>query len=347
MFVAFGTFLAVNFDLLVSFLRLFINKYEIAAIGSIPLYIMLVIGFFLLLRLFYKRKFPIDTIAKILAVTFSGLVLFNVVMAFIGMGRIAASAEAIALNTENVPAPTPNATPATGTPNVYFFVMDEYSSFDILSKYYGYDNRVFNDFLNAEGFSVSRASYATDDETEQCRCDLLNLNYISRHLSKSACLNASTPLYTIFSNLGYTQAQLSTNNIFFNGIPSLDPTIKPDASDVTMDGEEAGDIVSDNSITDAFSALLTSDADSDTKVDTGALNQWGVYPSDYIRNSKEYKNNSLHKDADNLLTIFDYFENPSNYAASAPHVTYFLSDDSACALFIQPIRRHKLSPPEN
>ncbi len=43
-----------------------------------------------------------------------------------------------------------------GKPNVYFFIVDEYSSFDMLSKYYGYDAREFNDFLDMMGFNISR-----------------------------------------------------------------------------------------------------------------------------------------------------------------------------------------------
>jgi hypothetical protein len=329
-FVAFGTFLAVNFDLLVGLVRLFVNKYSTAAIGGMALYAVLLVGLFFLLRLLYKKKFPADMLVRVLSVTFSGLVLFNAVMAFVASGkaaavRAAATAEPVATATATAESLAINPDSASiGKPNVYFFVLDEYSPFEILKKYYGYDNAVFNTFLKLEGFNVSKESYATDNQTEHSGSDLLNLDYISRNLSKDACYKAisNAKLFKIFTGLGYTQAQLSTNNTFFNGIPSLDPNIKPDADNVTLDGEDVGEIVAENSIADAFSSLLGGDANSDTPVDTKALNKWGVYSSDYIRNTKEFKQNKYKNFASNMLKIFDYYENPANYAASAPRVTY-------------------------
>ena len=61
---------------------------------------------------------------------------------------------------------------------------------------------------------------------------------------------------------------------------------------------------------------------SNTTVDTGALNQWGVYSSDYIRNTIEYKQHRLRTYANSFLKIFDYFEDPSHYAVTMPRVTY-------------------------
>lgn len=342
-FVAVGAFLAVNFNWLVNFFRLFVNTYYYAALGGIILYLALIAGFFFLLRLIYKKGFPVPVIDKILAATFTGLVLFNAVLAFIAMGKTTPDVSQAAALTSSAATPsvsstvsssatdstgnevTPTLTPESfGQPNVYFFILDEYSSFEILSKYYGYDNAVFNDFLEMEGFNVSRESYSTDNQTEHSICDLLNLDYISRELSKDECLDASSnaPLNTIFSEMGYTEFQISTNNHYINGVVSLNSDAGQEAlEEIALEGDDSGEIVSDNSISGALSELLGGmDNGSDVDVDTDALNEWGFYPSDYIRST--YEDRSNYDYACSVLRIFDYFEDPANYTATTPRVTY-------------------------
>ncbi len=338
-FVAFCAFFYVNFNnLLVPFLRLFINKYTPAVIGGIALYVVLIAGFFFLLRLLYKKKFPVHTVAKILSVVFAGLVLFNVVMAFISAGKDKAASAQVAADTDVAPA-SAQATPAPaasgnaaeaasaapeafGLPNVYFFILDECGTFDIMSKYYGYDNDVFYQFLTSEGFNVSQESYATDNQTEHCFLDLLNLEYMSRDKTAVECKNEipDAKLFSIFSDLGYSQYQMLDSK-YFKGIESLRASSGQGYSDANMFGdEEEGDVA-------GFGALDAVDGrdSSETTVDTKALNKWGFYPSEYIQNTREYqqyKNQDNMKRADSLLLVFDYFDNPSSYKAASPRVTY-------------------------
>lgn len=350
LFVAIGAFLAVNFDWLIGLMRLFINEYVYAAIGGLVLYLIIVAGFFFLLRFLYKKDFPASVITRILSVTFTVLVLFNVVMAFIAMGSSTPAVTQVAAASAIAPVTTPDTTPsptvkasdsqtavtatpqAFGKPNVYFFIMDEYGTFDIVSKYYKYDNKDFYDFLTNKGFNISKVSYATDNETLHCSADLMNLNYISRHLSDNDCLKNITgaPFFKAFTDLGYSESQISTNNDFFNGVTSLNPDIslKTDEA-LSMDGQDADAIVSDDSISNAFTTLLNDPNNNYDDVDKSALNKWGYYPSDYIRNSKaykdsnqEYKQENLRDYADALLSVFDYFDNTSNYSNTAPHVTF-------------------------
>ncbi len=342
-FVALSTFFAVNFSWLVDFMRLFFKEYNPAVIGGALLYIVLVIGFLFSIKLLYKKRFPVHTIAKILSLTFTCLVLFNVVMASVAAGQtppgddsenvapVAAYTPPVAVkpNAEPVSTPTDAVPKSFGLPNVYYFILDEYGTFDIMSKYYGYDNKVFYDFLAMEGFNISRESYGTDNQTANCFADLLNLDYISRKMSKSECLKAvrDAELFTIFSELGYSQFQVS-NSKYFEGIESLNIGIKKEDSDYEEDvnvfGDQAADDITNDSIISALSELLGGN-DSNTKVDTEALNQWGYYPSEYVRNSKAYKTykkRAYRKRADALLTVFDYFENPSNYNKTTPRVIY-------------------------
>ena len=110
---AFATFFAVNFNLLIDFMRLFVNKYLHASIGGIIIYALLVTGFIFLIRFIYKKKLSVSIITKILAVTFAGLVLFNVVMASVALNKVAATQEAQEAQEAAAvtPQPTAQATP--------------------------------------------------------------------------------------------------------------------------------------------------------------------------------------------------------------------------------------------
>ena len=40
-------------------------------------------------------------------------------------------------------------------PNIYWMIFDEYSNFDVLEKYFDYDNSEFASFLEDSGFTIS------------------------------------------------------------------------------------------------------------------------------------------------------------------------------------------------
>lgn len=349
MFVALATFLAVNFSLLVSFMRLFISKYNPAAIGGVVLYVVLVVGFVFLLRVLFKKKLPVHIFAKILSATFAGLVLFNAVLAIVAMGKTlpVSMAEAAATTVpsatvaattpeptvEATPEPTVEATPTPteeplGKPNIYYFILDEYGSFEMMSKYYDYDNQVFKDFLLEKGFNISSESYSTDTQTEQSIADTLNLEYISRYLSKSESTKeiGRAKIYTILTDLGYSQFQLSIGDRHFQNIVSLETDTGARAYEeiVNLFGDEnSDDVVSDSSIFEAFSLFLEGQYDSsDVDVEIDGLNEWGFYPSSYIRDTKAYRDHKLGSYANHVLKLFDYFEDPSNYTKTTPRVTY-------------------------
>lgn len=295
----------------------------------------------------YIKKFPGRIILIIMSVIFTGFVLCSACMAFISMGETIPDAPQTAAvypaapvsSSADMPAPAgtsmhnfieisgrykydPKPEPI-GMPNIYFFILDEYGSFDMLSKYYGYDNKVFSDFLETKGFNISRVSYATDNETEHCICDLLNLNYISRHYSGSQCYDAlsKAKTFSVLSDLGYSQFQISTSNKPFNGIVSLSSKAGKSALKAVTERAKGTGIVPGSSGSEAFSEMLKS-SDGDTSVDSAALNEWGFYPSDYIRNTKAFKNDAYRSHANSILNVFDYYENPSNYPVTTPRVTY-------------------------
>jgi hypothetical protein len=349
-FVAFGVLMAVNFSWLVDFMRLFITKYNPASIGGLVLYIVLVAGIFFLLRFLFKKKIPFHIITRILALTFAGLVLFNTVLALVAVGNlepddIAEQQAAVATPVatlppieETTPKPTETAsdgetTPAPtdepfGQPNIYFFILDEYGTFDIMAEYYGYNNAVFYEFLKTNGFNISRESYVTDTQTEQSMCDMLSLEYISRHFTKSESISniANARMFSLLTELGYSQFQYSTHNKEFNSIVSLNSEAGSAAIEeiANMFGdEEADEIISESSITDAFSELFSGgDVDSIMHEDPDGINEWGFYTSEVIRETKGFKNHDYSRYINVMLSIFDYFEDPSNYNPTTPRVTY-------------------------
>jgi hypothetical protein len=138
---------------------------------------------------------------------------------------------------------------------------------------------------------------------------------MSRHLSQSECFRAisNAELYSVFSDLGYAQFQFSHVNRYFRGIQSLNSAAGREAyqaiaiSNEASKGTEGGSAANEQTGPGA----------------TGAqLNEWGVYTSAYIRSTKAYKQHEDRPHADAFLKIFDYFENPANYAATKPRVTY-------------------------
>ncbi len=334
--VAFGTFLAVNFSWLIDAARLIKNEYDFAVVVGLLLYIIIITGFVFLLRMLYKKGLNICIFARILSVTFTCLVIFNIVLASVASGQtdLAEKPEdeipVVAYKTPAIVKPAaipsePDGVKPFGLPNVYFFVLDEYGTFDMMSKYYDYDNKTFYDFLTAQGFSVSRESYGTDNQTANCFTDLLNIEYMSKNISKNERQKAikNAKLFKIFSDLGYYQYQVA-NSKYFPGIQSLDigiSQIDSDDEDPNRFGDQAASDVANDSIFGALAELMGG-GDSDSKVDADKLNKWGFYPSDYIRETKEFKKHKSKKKADAILKVFDYFENPANYGENSPRVVY-------------------------
>lgn len=76
-------------------------------------------------------------------------------------------------------APINNTEIIEGQPNVYFILLDEYSNFNTLNKYYGNDNRDFYNFLIDRGFIVSENSQneLMNNLTMAITTNYLNLDY--------------------------------------------------------------------------------------------------------------------------------------------------------------------------
>jgi hypothetical protein len=142
-------------------------------------------------------------------------------------------------------------------PNIYYFVLDEYASFDVIEKYYKYDNSEFHDFLLDSGFNVSNTSQSLATQTQICMADVLSLDYLSsenRNLSYARKALNNAKLYKELGNLAYSLYQMSTGVYVFRGIPSLrDESEFVTGEPETEDGTTVTEIARDQSILSIFS----------------------------------------------------------------------------------------------
>jgi hypothetical protein len=91
-------------------------------------------------------------------------------------------------------------------PNIYYFIFDEYSSFETIKKYYDYDNDGFAEFLEERGFTVSRDSFGSWTSTGIIIANLMALEYKWLEGGTAVYLEAwiDNPMFRLMDSLGYT-----------------------------------------------------------------------------------------------------------------------------------------------
>ncbi len=92
------------------------------------------------------------------------------------------------------------------TPNVYYIILDEYSNFNFMSKYYNYDNKIFEDFLKSNSFNISYNSRNNSSSTNVVTTNLLNLEYVVNDKTPSVNrfkMRKKPKLFSFFSEKGY------------------------------------------------------------------------------------------------------------------------------------------------
>jgi hypothetical protein len=68
---------------------------------------------------------------------------------------------------------------SSDSPDVYFFVLDQYARSDVLAEYFEYDNSAFINGLKQAGFYVASCSQSNYPYTTASLAATLNLNYVS------------------------------------------------------------------------------------------------------------------------------------------------------------------------
>lgn len=73
--------------------------------------------------------------------------------------------------------PTPTRAPLRRLPDVYYIILDGYTSQESLRRFWGYDNTPFLDVLAAHGFRVVPDAKANYDQTMECMAAALGMDY--------------------------------------------------------------------------------------------------------------------------------------------------------------------------
>lgn len=124
--------------------------------------------------LLHKKKPDVRPICAILAVTLTALTLLNLCL------NVKTLRAKLNYEPENLTLDEAACTFSGDTPNVYYFIYDEYAGAENLSEYFGYSNEDFLTALEQRGFSVSRDSYNMESlSTWTLISNLLNLSYVS------------------------------------------------------------------------------------------------------------------------------------------------------------------------
>lgn len=116
-----------------------------------------------------------SNIALVLAIVFGGLTLLNVVIGIPGIVKTMSAEQAIKKEQDK----QAEGKVETGKelPNFYYLIFDEYSNFDIIQKYYSFDNSAFGSYLENEKFNVSYDSVNDSSHTFTILGNIFELDY--------------------------------------------------------------------------------------------------------------------------------------------------------------------------
>ena len=220
-----------------------------------------------------------------------------------------------------------------GKPNLYYFILDEYGSFDMLKKYYNYDNAQFRSFLIDHKFNISDTSYSTSTISQVCIAEVLRLNPLpmSKHnLQGGKEALKDVQLFKVLKNLGYTSYQMSTQTNMFRGTKNLrNMELYGDAEPETEDGDTVEDIIAQQSIFQIFNQ--EKEKEYTEKYDYSFLS------SEETLKSISGKGEVMRRAIQNRLDLFDFFSDPDTYKRGrgiaifsyvcSPHVPFIFTSD--------------------
>lgn len=112
---------------------------------------------------------------------------------------------------ENIPTAQAASVEIRVKPDIYFIILDEYASPDVIKKDYGYDNSQFIDNLKDQGFFIASESQMHNRETIRSIASILNMEYTPeteseevsyRRIENNAVVNYLRPLGYQYIYLG-------------------------------------------------------------------------------------------------------------------------------------------------
>jgi hypothetical protein len=85
-------------------------------------------------------------------------------------------------------------------PDIYYVILDRYSSASSLEKFYGFDNRPFLDELEGRGFVIADGSWANYVKTSLSVLSSMNMDYLDGPALKQAGGESLGPVHSAFRN---------------------------------------------------------------------------------------------------------------------------------------------------
>lgn len=166
----------------------------------------LIFGISFILYIFLKKCSTqlLEIILIVVSLVIASLLLMNIVIALPKI--ISTSKQSVENNNLKVASNDKGTISQENIPNIYYFIFDEYSSFDVLETYFDYDNYAFADYLEAQGFSVSYDSQNDSQQTHTIIANYINLDYVATDdldTNERAELIKSKLLFSLFENEGY------------------------------------------------------------------------------------------------------------------------------------------------
>ncbi len=106
-------------------------------------------------------------------------------------------------------------------PNIYFIILDEYSSFKQMKKWYDYDNKVFYDYLTNKNFNIVMDSQneSMNKLTLHITTNYINLDYVStkNNYYEGKKLRQNPKLLTLLEEYGYNITLEGAHDIGWKG----------------------------------------------------------------------------------------------------------------------------------
>lgn len=200
---------------------------------------------------FICKKIPIDiinTVTRVICMVFCGLILFNLFMAAptivkkISIEKDMKKQNQIEQKTnENL-----------DLPNIYFIILDEYSSIDFMKKYYDYDNTAFAQYLEGLGFNISYTSHNESIQTTTVTTNLVNFDYVvhdGTSSSEKKALRTNNKLFKYLTEKGYTIKGIGSSEPYGLENAALDTS---NSNSTTITGETISDLLFRNTVIGPF-----------------------------------------------------------------------------------------------
>jgi len=182
-------------------------------------------------------------------------------------------------------------------PNLYYLLLDEYSSINFMKKYYNYDNSTFAEFLETAGFNVSYTSHNESIITTTIVTNYMNLDYVVSNYNSEAekeYLRHNSLLFKLLRENGYSITGIGDAHFF--GLENAAKDIKKHYA-LTIKGETLKEILWKNTV---------------------------VYP---------FINNSYSESAKNILDAVEYIKNLKYPSNSSQFVLFYIKPSHPPFLF--------------